>query len=81
MTDLPVPPVATFTVSEIAYTKNMVNYVVAEVSYPYLSITRTMQISRADILKFLHSSDRFLYNGSFWSVDPSGLIRPVEKSP
>jgi len=81
MTDLPAPPVATFTVSEIVYTKNMINYVIAEVSYPYLSITHTMKISRADILKFLHSSDRFLYNSASWSIDPSGLIHPVEIKP
>jgi len=78
--DLPAPPVATFTVYEIAYTKNLINYVIAEVTYPYISITHTMKISRKDILTFLRSGDRFLYQDTFWSLEDSGLITPVEKS-
>ena len=78
-TDLPAPPHATFDIIEISFAGRQIQHVIALVSYPYISITHEMQISRVDLINLLQADDQFNYQGATLKIDPSGSILPVEK--
>lgn len=63
-----VPTYAIFTVTEVVLKGDLIDHVIADVSYPRISITHTMRVSREDILKFLRSGEHFLYKDKRWDL-------------
>lgn len=64
----PPPTYATFTVTEVVFNANLIDHVIADVSYPRMSITHTWKVSRVDILLFLKSHEQFFYQEKRWSL-------------
>lgn len=62
------PIYAIFTVTEVVLKGDLIDHVVADVSYSRISITHTMRVSREDILKFLHSGEHFRYRNKRWNL-------------
>ncbi len=63
-----VPIYAIFTVTVVILKGYLIDYVITEVSYPRISITHTMSVSREDILKFLRSGEHFLFQDKRWNL-------------
>jgi hypothetical protein len=64
----PPPTYAIFTVTEVVLKGNLIDHVIADISYPLLSITHTWTVSREDILKFLKTNEHFLYQDKRWNL-------------
>ncbi len=62
------PTYAIFTVSEVVLKGDLIDHVIADVSYPRIAITHTWSVSREDILKFLRSGEHFLYRDKRWNL-------------
>jgi hypothetical protein len=68
MMNEPPPTYAIFTVTEVVSKGDLIDHVIADISYPLLSITHTWSVSREDILKFLRSGEHFLYQNKRWNL-------------
>lgn len=72
------PTYAIIKVFEVIFSNEQINHVIAEISYPRISITHKMQISRDDLVSFLKSGEQVSYRGNPWILDEEELIIPIE---
>ena len=68
MLNEPPPTYAIFTVTEVLFKGNLIDHVIADISYPRISITHTWKVSRTDVINFLKSQDHFLFQEKRWKL-------------
>ena len=76
-TELP-PTYAIIIVKKFTLKNGMIDTVSVETSYPLLSITHKMLLTRNDLVSFLKSGEQVSYRKNPWTLDNDGLINPVE---
>ena len=77
-TELP-PTYAIIKVKKFTLKDGKIDTVSVETSYPLLSITHKMLLTRDDLVSFLRSGEQVSYLGTPWILEDDGLILPVEK--
>lgn len=73
------PTYAIIKVIDVNFVNGTVDHVIAEISYPRISIIHKMQISRNDLVSFLKSGEHVSSQGIPWVLDNDDRIQPIEK--
>ncbi len=76
-TELP-PTYAIIKVKKFTLKDGKIDTVSVETSYPLLSITHKMELTRDDLVSFLRSGEQVSYKKNPWILGIGGLIDPVE---